>query len=84
MEEQAKEVMERQSERLTDYPEVKARVQTHLRETEEQLTRLERCLSSTQVMNGYWGDQYVTVGDTLVVGWRERNGSLQQLWRLRF
>jgi ferritin-like metal-binding protein YciE len=46
MEEQAKEIMERQSERLTDYPEVKARVQTHLRETEEQLKRLEQCLSS--------------------------------------
>jgi ferritin-like metal-binding protein YciE len=46
METQAREVMERQSERLSDYPEVKARVQAHLRETEEQLKRLEQCLSS--------------------------------------
>jgi ferritin-like metal-binding protein YciE len=46
METQARELMERQSERLSDYPEVKARVQAHLRETEEQLKRLEQCLSS--------------------------------------
>jgi ferritin-like metal-binding protein YciE len=46
MEIQARELMERQSERLTDYPEVKSRVQTHLRETEGQLKRLEQCLSS--------------------------------------
>jgi ferritin-like metal-binding protein YciE len=46
METQARELMERQSERLTDYPEVKSRVQTHLRETEGQLKRLEQCLSS--------------------------------------
>src|SRR4051794_28447499 len=37
--------MERQSERLSDYPEVQARAQTHLRETEGQLNRLEQCLS---------------------------------------
>jgi ferritin-like metal-binding protein YciE len=46
METQARELMERQSERLTDYPEVKSRVQTHLRETEGQLNRIEQCLSS--------------------------------------
>jgi ferritin-like metal-binding protein YciE len=46
MEIQARELMERQSERLSDYPEVKARLQTHLRETESQLKRLEQCLSS--------------------------------------
>src|SRR5215213_6140442 len=46
METQARELMERQSERLTDYPEVRSRVQTHLRETEGQLNRLEQCLSS--------------------------------------
>jgi ferritin-like metal-binding protein YciE len=37
MEVQARELMERQSERLSDYPEVQARAQTHLRETEGQL-----------------------------------------------
>src|SRR4051795_1393449 len=46
METQARELMERQSERLTDYPEVQARMKTHLRETEEQLKRLDQCLSS--------------------------------------
>lgn len=46
METQARELMERQSERLSDYPEVKARLQTHLRETDSQLRRLEQCLSS--------------------------------------
>ena len=37
METQARELMERQSERLTGYPEVQARMKTHLRETEGQL-----------------------------------------------
>jgi ferritin-like metal-binding protein YciE len=46
METQARELMERQSERLDDYPDVKAKVQTHLRETNEQLRRLEQCLQA--------------------------------------
>jgi len=46
MEIQARELMERQSERMDDYPEVKARLQTHLQETNEQLKRLEQCLSA--------------------------------------
>jgi ferritin-like metal-binding protein YciE len=46
LETQARELMERQWERLTDYPEVKSRVQIHLRETEGQLKRLAQCLSS--------------------------------------
>ena len=46
METQARELMERQSERSSEYPEVKARVQSHLRETQDQLQRLEQCLSS--------------------------------------
>ncbi|RED34481.1 ferritin-like metal-binding protein YciE [Rhodopseudomonas thermotolerans] len=46
METQAREMMERQSERLDDYPEVNARVQQHLRETEGQLKRLDECLSA--------------------------------------
>jgi ferritin-like metal-binding protein YciE len=46
METQARELMERQSERLTGYPEVQARMKTHLRETEGQLKRLDQCLSS--------------------------------------
>lgn len=42
---QARELMERQSERMDDYPEVKAKLTTHLAETKEQLSRLERCLA---------------------------------------
>jgi ferritin-like metal-binding protein YciE len=38
--------MERQSERLDDYPEVKAKVTAHLQETNEQLRRLEKCLEA--------------------------------------
>jgi ferritin-like metal-binding protein YciE len=46
MEIQARELMERQSERLTDYPEVQQKVTEHLRETEQQLKRLESCLEA--------------------------------------
>jgi ferritin-like metal-binding protein YciE len=44
MEIQARELMERQSERLGDYPEVQAKVRQHLEETQGQLQRLEQCL----------------------------------------
>ena len=44
MEIQARELMERQSERLGDYPEVQAKVREHLEETQGQLQRLEQCL----------------------------------------
>ncbi|GLH77256.1 hypothetical protein SSBR45G_21640 [Bradyrhizobium sp. SSBR45G] len=57
MEIQARELMERQSERMDDYPEVKARLQTHLLETKEQLKRLEQCLSAC-------GESSSTVKDT--------------------
>jgi ferritin-like metal-binding protein YciE len=46
MEVQARELMERQSERLTDYPEVRARVKEHLAETNNHLSRLEQCLEA--------------------------------------
>jgi ferritin-like metal-binding protein YciE len=46
MEVQARELMERQSERLDDYPEVKSKVSAHLQETNEQLRRLEQCLEA--------------------------------------
>jgi ferritin-like metal-binding protein YciE len=44
MEVQARELMERQSERLGDYPDVQTRVKEHLTETNQQLKRLEQCL----------------------------------------
>ena len=46
MEVQARELMERQSERLGDYPEVQAKVKQHLAETQQQLGRLEQCLEA--------------------------------------
>jgi ferritin-like metal-binding protein YciE len=46
MEVQARELMERQSERLDEYPEVKSKVSVHLNETNEQLRRLEQCLEA--------------------------------------
>ena len=46
MEVQARELMERQSERLDAYPDVKAKITEHLQETKAQLQRLERCLEA--------------------------------------
>jgi hypothetical protein len=46
METQARELMERQSERLDEYPDVKTKLTAHLEETHEQLRRLEQCLES--------------------------------------
>ncbi|CCD94868.1 conserved hypothetical protein [Bradyrhizobium sp. ORS 375] len=61
MEVQARELMERQSERMDDYPEVKAKLQTHLQETNEQLKRLEQCLSAC-------GESSSTLKDTMQSG----------------
>ncbi len=44
METQARELMERQSERTADFPEVQSKLRRHLTETNEQLRRLEQCL----------------------------------------
>jgi ferritin-like metal-binding protein YciE len=46
MEVQARELMERQSQRLDDYPEIRAKVREHLAETNGQLKRLEQCLEA--------------------------------------
>lgn len=46
METQARELMERQCERLDEYPEVKAKIAAHLQETNEQLRRIEQCLEA--------------------------------------
>lgn len=44
VESQAIELLERQASALDDYPEVQARVQEHLGETERQMERLEQAL----------------------------------------
>jgi ferritin-like metal-binding protein YciE len=46
MEVQAREMIERQIERTSDYPEVRAKLQAHLEETHNQLRRLDHCLAS--------------------------------------
>jgi len=46
METQARELMERQSERTSDYPDVQLRIKAHLDETNTQLRRLEQCLEA--------------------------------------
>ncbi len=46
MESQAQEMMERQAERLDDFPDVKEKVQVHLEETKDQIERLDECLRS--------------------------------------
>lgn len=57
MEVQAREMMERQIGRLDSYPDVRARLQTHLRETETQLQRLDKCLAE-------FGESNSTIKDT--------------------
>lgn len=51
METQARELMERQSERLTDFPEVQRKAHSHLEETRNQLERLEHaCREDTSAL----------------------------------
>jgi len=44
LEDQALELMNRQVERIENYPDVKAKLQQHNQETHEQIARLERIL----------------------------------------
>lgn len=46
MENQAHEMLERQVGRMTEYPDLRAKLQAHLQETKSQLKRLEQCLSN--------------------------------------
>ncbi len=46
MERQAQELMERQSGRTEEFPEVQARLAQHLEQTRTQLARLEQCLQA--------------------------------------
>nr|WP_083541706.1 DUF892 family protein [Sinorhizobium americanum] len=47
MEEQAITMLTSQSERLENYPELKAQIDKHLRETRDQVAMLDRCLQRT-------------------------------------
>jgi|GEM_PF-6554249 ferritin-like metal-binding protein YciE len=57
MEAQANELLERQIERLDDYPELKTRLKSHLEETHRQQERLDRIL-------GGLGESASTIKDT--------------------
>jgi ferritin-like metal-binding protein YciE len=46
MEVQARELMERQSDRTSEYPDVKMMLTKHLKETKDQIARLELCLTA--------------------------------------
>jgi ferritin-like metal-binding protein YciE len=45
MENQSHEMLERQAERLTDFPDLQSKVREHLVETREQMQRIEQCLT---------------------------------------
>ena len=44
LEQQTRDMMESQANRLEDYPDLQARASEHLRETENQIDRLRQCL----------------------------------------
>ncbi len=46
LENQALELMNRQVERIENYPDIKAKLQQHIEETHNQIARLERILES--------------------------------------
>jgi ferritin-like metal-binding protein YciE len=82
METQARELMERQSERLTDYPDVKARVQAHLRETQGQLERLEQCLSSLgETSSSIKDTAQPFMGNLMAMGHNGRRRNSQEYFR---
>ncbi|MGP9666243.1 ferritin-like domain-containing protein [Halomonas sp. AOP22-C1-8] len=49
MEKQAEEMLEKQAERLVDYPELKARIEQHLNETRHQSDRLEQAMAGLDI-----------------------------------
>ena len=57
MEIQARELMERQSERLDGFPAIRSQIRQHLGETNAQIGRLEKCLDGL-------GESASTVKDT--------------------
>jgi ferritin-like metal-binding protein YciE len=78
MENQAQEMLERQAGRLEKYPEIKQKVEHHLQETKQQISRLDQCLKSfdetpstiknvTQSMMGNVAAMAHTVADDEVI-----------------
>jgi ferritin-like metal-binding protein YciE len=65
MESQAHELMERQSERTSEYPEVQARLRQHLQETKQQMQRLKDCLRQCGETESAMKDAALSVGANL-------------------
>lgn len=67
MESQAHEILERQVERMDKYPELRARLREHLRETKEQLKRLEKCLEDLDSGPSTIKDTIMAFGSNIAV-----------------
>jgi ferritin-like metal-binding protein YciE len=62
LETQALEIMQRQVERLENYPELTAGLERHIKQTEEQQRRLDQILQAH-------GTSYSAVKETATVSW---------------
>jgi ferritin-like metal-binding protein YciE len=68
MEKEAEQIMRRQAERLDHYPEVLSRLRAHIRETEQQIKRLEVILDRHDQSHSTLKDMALqAIGNTLAV-----------------
>jgi ferritin-like metal-binding protein YciE len=65
MERQAEEMMERQTARMTDYPDLQARCREHLAETRQHLKRLEECLEKLGESSSTLKDVAMSLGGNI-------------------
>jgi ferritin-like metal-binding protein YciE len=65
LEKQAMQLMERQLERIENYPEVEQLLRTHLRETEQQISRLDEILHSFAEDRSLLKDMATQISGTL-------------------
>jgi ferritin-like metal-binding protein YciE len=66
MERQAEEMLERQIESLSEFPDLKDKLREHLMETKEQQKRLERCLSDLDSSSSTVKDLTLAFGASVV------------------
>lgn len=66
MEREAQEMLERGIQRLTDYPELVARMKEHLAETKEQLKRLDKLLADQDTSSSTLKDTVLAAGANMV------------------
>jgi ferritin-like metal-binding protein YciE len=65
MERQAEQMMERQSERMSDYPALQARCREHLEETRQHLRRVEECLEQLGESRSAFKDFAMSTGGNI-------------------